>query len=226
MSKQSAATQLSSQLQFEGVGLDGKDFAASAADSFDDWDSLSPPAPAPAPEVVQQESTRRRPRRQFVSSPPVEDTQDAFGRSQVRKTSVSTFRRKDKFAQYVASFALIGTLIFAVGIYSYVQMAPKNEAALSYFALPQAVVNVDGQVARMQATIQVDVEDEEWLQENKKVIHEIFQIVVSRSNPLDLRTPAGFEAMQKELKDEINTQMKVDKVQAVLLTELMMQSRG
>jgi len=75
-------------------------------------------------------------------------------------------------------------------------------------------------------TIQVDLDDQEWLEQNKKVIQQIFQIVVSRVNPLDLRTPEGFQAMQLELKDEINSQMKVDKVQAVLLTELMMQSRG
>jgi flagellar basal body-associated protein FliL len=121
---------------------------------------------------------------------------------------------------------LLGLVVFAGGIYSYTQMDPKNEAALSYFALPQAVVNVDGQVARMQVTIQVDAEDQPWLEENKQVIGQIFQIVVARVNPTDLRTPQGFAAMQDELKKEINAQMKVNKVQAVLLTELMTQTRG
>ncbi|MES2104069.1 MAG: flagellar basal body-associated FliL family protein [Pseudomonadota bacterium] len=234
MPKQSTAAPLSSKLQFEGVGLDGKDFTGSGADSFDDWDSLSSPVPAPSPltqappEADKKETARRRPRRQFVTSPPVENTQDAFRRSQVqvRKPGASNFRRKDKFAQYAASLALLGMLLFAGGIYSYVQRDPANEAALSYSALPAAVINVDGQVARLQVTIQVDLDDQEWLEQNKKVIQQIFQIVVSRVNPLDLRTPEGFQAMQLELKDEINSQMKVDKVQAVLLTELMMQSRG
>ncbi|HTD03052.1 flagellar basal body-associated FliL family protein [Undibacterium sp.] len=231
MPKQTTAAPLSSKLQFEGVGLDGKDFAESAADSFDDWDSLpsppaSPSAALPAQDAEKAETSRRRPRRQFVASPPVEDTQDAFRRNQVGKPSKSNFRRKDNFAQYAASLALLGTLLFASGIYSYVRRAPANEAALSYSALPAAVINVDGQVARLQVTIQVDAEDQEWLEKNKKVIQEIFQIVVSKANPLDLRSPQGFQSMQEELKDEINSQMKVDKVQAVLLTELMMQSRG
>ena len=232
MPKQSTAAPLSSKLQFEGVGLDGKDFAASGADSFDDWDSLSSPAATSSPstqgpkEADKKETTRRRPRRQFVTSPRVEDTQDAFRRTQVRKPGTSSFRRQDKFAQYAASLALLGMLLFAGGIYSYVQRDPANEAALSYSPLPAAVINVDGQVARLQVTIQVDLDDQEWLEQNKTVIQQIFQIVVSRVNPLDLRTPEGFQAMQQELKDEINSQMKVDKVQAVLLTELMMQSRG
>lgn len=231
MPEQTTAASLSSQLQFEGVGLDGKDFAESAADSFDDWDSLSsPPASMPAAQAVEDaekaEVTRRRPRRKFVASPAVEEAQDAFRRSQVRKPATSNFRRKDKFALYAASLALLGMLLFAGGIYSYVQRNSTNDAALSYSPLPAAVINVDGQVARLQVTIQVDAEDREWLETNKKVIQEIFQIVVSKVNPLDLRTPDGFLAMQEELKEEINSQMKVDKVQAVLLTELMMQSRG
>ncbi|MFZ6646756.1 flagellar basal body-associated FliL family protein [Undibacterium sp. TJN25] len=233
MPKQSTAAPLSSKLQFEGVGLDGKDFAESAPDSFDDWDSVATPAstpaaPAMAPEAapVKEDPVRRKPRRQFVASPAVEETEDAFRRTTVRRTPAKALRRKDKFAQYAAAIALLGTLLFAGGIYSYVQRDPTNDAALSYSALPAAVINVDGQVARLQVTIQVDAEDQEWLEQNKKVIQEIFQIVVSRTNPLDLRTPEGFKAMQAQLKDEINSQMKVDKVQAVLLTELMMQSRG
>ncbi|WP_394779860.1 flagellar basal body-associated protein FliL [Undibacterium sp.] len=235
MSKQSTAAPLSSKLQFEGVGLDGKDFAESAPDSFDDWDSVATPSSSPAApitpaaaeaESIKEESGRRKPRRQFVASPAVEEAEDAFRRTTVRKIPAKVSRRKDNFAQYAAAIALIGTLLFAGGIYSYVQRDPANEAALSYSALPVAVINVDGQVARLQVTIQVDAEDQEWLEQNKKVIQEIFQIVVSKTNPLDLRTPEGFEAMQAQLKDEINSQMKVDKVQAVLLTELMMQSRG
>ncbi|GGC70758.1 flagellar basal body-associated FliL family protein [Undibacterium terreum] len=227
MPKQNTAAPLSSQLEFEGVGLDGKDFAQSAADSFDSAGSVpsATASLAAAAEANAAETTRKRPRRQFVTSPPPEETQDAFGRSQARKPAVSNLRRKDNFAQYAASLALVGMLLFAGGIYSYVQREPTNEAALTYSALPPAVINVDGQVARLQVTIQVDAEDQEWLETNKKVIQEIFQIVVSRVNPLDLRTPDGFKAMQDELKKEINSQMKVNKVQAVLLTELMMQSR-
>jgi len=222
MSQQNSASaqRLSAQLQFEGVGPDGREFSEQKPDEL----ALDDTAVS-AEDSAKGETGRRRRRRQFVTSPTVTDPEIYMPRSQMNTGALDNFRRRDQFARYAASFALLGLVAFAVAIYTYTQIEPKNEAALSYFSLPQAVINVDGQIARMQVTIQVDAEDEAWLEENKSVIGDIFQIVVSRANPVDLRTPAGFEAMQSELKNEINAQMKVNKVQAVLLTELLTQTR-
>jgi flagellar basal body-associated protein FliL len=215
-----AVEKLSEQLDFEGVGPDGREFAENPAGNTAAGND------AADAEADKDEPRRRGRRRQITTAPSVTNPEVVMPRSQINRNSADNYRRKDEFARYAASVALVGLLVFGLGIYSYTQMAPKNEAALSYFALPQTVINVDGQVARLQATIQVDADDEDWLQDNKKVIGEIFQIEVSKVNPLDLRTPEGFESMQKQLKQQINAQMKVDKVQAVLLTELLTQTRG
>ncbi len=137
-----------------------------------------------------------------------------------------TVRKKDNFAQYAASVILLAFIGITVAIYTYVNRAPTNDIAISYAALPEAVVNIDGQVTRMQVTIQVDNEDLDWLQENKKNLNDIFQVAVSTTEPDALRTPEGFTTMQNNLKKRFNTELKTDKVQAVLLTELLLQDKS
>ncbi|MDY7536983.1 flagellar basal body-associated FliL family protein [Undibacterium sp. RTI2.1] len=151
-------------------------------------------------------------------------TQKKVPLSPTRKTAV--VRKKDQFTQYAASIILLGFIVISVAIYFYVNRAPKNNAEISYATLPEAVVNINGQVTRMQVTIQVGADDQGWLQENTKSLNDIFKVAISNTNPDDLRTPEGFLTLQNNLKQELNKAMNSDKVQAVLLTELLLQDKS
>jgi len=102
---------------------------------------------------------------------------------------------------------------------------PENASGLSYVALPQMIVNVDGHVARLQVSVQIDMADANWLKENKKEITAIFEIAVARMSPQELRKPEGFTSLQLALKEQLNQNMQTEKVQAVLLTELLLQDQ-
>ncbi|MFZ6676194.1 flagellar basal body-associated FliL family protein [Undibacterium sp. Xuan67W] len=146
-----------------------------------------------------------------------------YSRSSIKKSAV---KKKDYFSQYAAAIILCIFIVSSVLVYLHMQRPPANTADLSYMALPQAVVNIDGQVTRVQVTIQVDTDDQDWLIENKKVLNEFFQIALAKVNADDLRTPEGFATMQQDLKKELNQAMHTDKIQAVLLTELLLQDKS
>ena len=104
-------------------------------------------------------------------------------------------------------------------------MSERNSAGLSYIVLPQNVVVIDGLVARVQATIQVDDADQDWLQSNKKALSDSFLKGFSTLNLDNLRSPQGISEAQIELKVLLNTDLNTDKVEAVLVTDLVIQEQ-
>jgi flagellar basal body-associated protein FliL len=100
----------------------------------------------------------------------------------------------------------------------------KDETTPSYLALPKTVVNVDGQVIRLQVTIQVQNKNRDWLATNKKALSDIFPIVVAKINPEDLHSEDGFERVREMLRSELNQSLATDKIDSVLINELLMQN--
>ncbi|MFZ6845407.1 flagellar basal body-associated FliL family protein [Undibacterium sp. RuTC16W] len=220
---------LTSKIDFEGVEELTKQKATISDDSLDEWgfdlavvstpqaESQLPDPPYVAPSPPQPQPV----------TPPKEMTSPVsannYARSSVKKSPV---KKKDHFSQYAAAIILLIFIVSSVLVYLHIQRPPANTADLSYVALPQAVVNIDGQVTRVQVTIQVDTDDQDWLIENKKILNEFFQIALAKVNADDLRTPEGFATMQLDLKKELNQAMHTDKIQAVLLTELLLQDKS
>lgn len=145
--------------------------------------------------------------------------------AQARKKSVKTLKNEDKFTLYVVLVVILGMIIISIGIYSYTR-TPRNAAGLNYVALPQIIISIDGQVARLQATVQIDVDDTQWLDENKNEVNAIFKKAINRMDPEELRSKNGFAAAQLALKEQLNTDMQSEKIQAVLLTELLVQDQN
>lgn len=133
-------------------------------------------------------------------------------------------KKKDRLTLYIAVFALVGMIVMSYAIYLYTK-SPYNSSGLSYVALPQIIINMDGNVARLQVSVQIDMADADWLKQHKNEVNDIFRRTISARDPDQLRTQEGFAEAQQALKQELNAQMASEKIQAVLLTELLIQSK-
>ncbi|MFZ6815694.1 flagellar basal body-associated FliL family protein [Undibacterium sp. Rencai35W] len=218
---------LTSKIDFEGVEELTKQKATISDDSLDEWGFDLAAVTIPQAENQLPDPPYIAPPPPQPVAPPKERASPVsannYARSSVKKSPV---KKKDHFSQYAAAIILLLFIVSSVLVYLHMQRPPANTADLSYMALPQAVVNIDGQVTRVQVTIQVDTDDQDWLIENKKVLNEFFQIALAKVNADDLRTPEGFATMQQDLKKELNQAMHTDKIQAVLLTELLLQDKS
>jgi flagellar basal body-associated protein FliL len=130
----------------------------------------------------------------------------------------------DRFALYAAAVVLLFFGIVAVFIY--LSRAPsRNDANLSYVELKQTLVNDQGTIARLAVTVQVNTDDNDWLNDNQAALNEQFKKELSLVEVETLRSKEGMEEFQSELKRKFNLEFKTDKVQAVMLTEILLQDQ-
>ncbi|PXX40386.1 flagellar basal body-associated FliL family protein [Undibacterium pigrum] len=203
MSKdRSKASILSAQLDFEAI--DG-----------------SAPKPVPVPDDDVQEAKPAPKAVPIRSAPPVQTPKKpALERKPVKKKN----NAGDRFGAYAAAIVLVGFAIM-LAIFFYIRSVNSNAAGLSYFVLPQQVANLNGQVVRMQVTIQVRTEDSDWLYENKKLLTNLFQIEFAKIDPDDLHSEEGFDTVRSQLKTGLNQSLQTDKIESVLINELLVQNR-
>jgi flagellar basal body-associated protein FliL len=133
-------------------------------------------------------------------------------------------KKKNSYDLYIALFA-VALLVFFLALYFLTRSHHKTEPKQNYQTLPQFVIDADGQAVRLQVIIQVSDNDSEWIDKNKQEIDLIFQKTVKEIDPGNFRSKAGLEAIQEKLKDAINVQMKVNKIEAVLYTDVIVQSK-
>jgi flagellar basal body-associated protein FliL len=55
-------------------------------------------------------------------------------------------------------------------------------------------------------------------------LSDIFPIVVAKINPEDLHSEEGFERVREMLRSELNQSLATDKIDSVLINELLMQN--
>ncbi len=130
----------------------------------------------------------------------------------------------DRFAIYAAIVVL---LLFGVAtLIIYLHGTPsRNDANLSYIELKQNLVNDQGMVARLAVTVQATDEDSGWLKDNQAALNEQFRKELSLVDIETLRTKEGLLELQEELKRKLNLVFKTDKVQAVMVTEILYQDQ-
>jgi flagellar basal body-associated protein FliL len=130
----------------------------------------------------------------------------------------------DKFTMYVAGFVLVVFCIAAFIIYQN-RFAGRNAANLTYVELKQTIVNDQGVVARMAVTVQVNIGDEDWLKEHERAMNDLFKKEIAMMDVDSLRSKDGFNELQAELKRRFNLEFKTDKVQEVMVTDLLLQDQ-
>ena len=127
---------------------------------------------------------------------------------------------RDNFTLYAAGVALLGfLLIFGAIVFS--RQVRTDEMTPSYLTLPQNVVTVEDQTIRMVVTIQVANADGGWLASHKQALSDLFPIAMTTIDANDLGTEEGMERAREKLRTELNTRLQTDKIQAVLVEELL-----
>jgi flagellar basal body-associated protein FliL len=139
------------------------------------------------------------------------------------KTSVPT--KRDKFVPFLVAFAILALIGIGIGIYLYWHSTTQKEISESYFTLPEKVVDSETQMVRIKVAIQVESKDRGWVQKNNAKINQIFSESIQNVDSNDFHNRAGCEAIQEKIKDDINQQMQVDKIQAVLYQDLLTQAK-
>ena len=130
----------------------------------------------------------------------------------------------DRFAIYAASVVLF--FFAGVAIYIYLsRVADRNISNSTYSELKQSVVNDQGLVARLSVSVQVSKDDDDWLQDNKAALNEQFRKELTSLDLESLRSKEGMTEFQNELARKFNVVFKTDKVQAVMVTELLLQDQ-
>jgi flagellar basal body-associated protein FliL len=139
--------------------------------------------------------------------------------NQQKKNGVS-----DRFAIYAAIVVL---LFFAgVAIYIYLsRVADRNISNSTYSELKQNIVNDQGLVARLTVSVQVSKDDADWLAENKAALNAQFRKELTSLDLDSLRGKEGLTEFQIELARKFNVVFKTDKVQAVMVTDLLLQDQ-
>lgn len=142
-----------------------------------------------------------------------------------QKTTIKNTKKvsSDKFALYAAIVVL---LFFGIAAsFIYVGRNLRNEAELSYLELKQTIVNDQGLVGRLTVTIQVNEGNEGWLDDNKLALDRQFQKELTLIDLETLRSKEGIEELQSELRRKFNQVLKTDKIEAVMVTEVLLQDQ-
>jgi flagellar basal body-associated protein FliL len=147
----------------------------------------------------------------------------------VKKSGTSAKSKKksesqDKFTVYAAILVLLVFAALAFFIYR-TRVGADVGVAPTYVELKQTIVNDSGVVARLSVTVQVNEGDEDWLKENQSLLNSHFHKELSTTEAGSLRTMEGKLELQDELKRKFNLLLKTDKVQAVMVTELLLQDQ-
>ncbi|TDK67322.1 flagellar basal body-associated FliL family protein [Sapientia aquatica] len=131
--------------------------------------------------------------------------------------------QRDKFVPFLVAFAFVTLIGVAISIYFYWHNANKKPVSDSYLTLPEMVIDSDTQVVRLKVAIEVDGKDGDWVQTNKSKINQVFKEAVQEVDTDDFRNHDGCQAIQTQLKDQLNKQLKIDKIQGILYQDLLMQ---
>lgn len=134
-------------------------------------------------------------------------------------------KEENKYGIIVAGIVVL-VLFGGLALYFFThnQSAP-SPVKENYLALPQLIVDNSGQVVRLSVSIQVDAEDTGWMVGHKKEINEIFRKTVNGLDPQNFRSGPGRLAVQEEVRDQLNEQLQVSKIKAVLYYNLVMQEK-
>ena len=243
---QNKASLLSSQLDFERVNIapskpNAPDFFDLEFDSDPDLLEAYLPSPAlPENETINSDQAPLAPPAPGLSdqqpvvasslsnnasaADPITTDKSAGSQKSTLSNKKKDSTKNDKFAFYAAVIALCGFLVVFAVIF-YIRVIDDKGDTPSYLTLPEAVVNLDGQVMRIKVTVQVQRADREWLASHKADLIQLFPIVVTKINPDDLHTEQGFDQVRETLRSDLNHEMNTDKIQSILMDQLLTQTR-
>lgn len=121
--------------------------------------------------------------------------------------------------------ALATVLIGILSIWLYFSYSARPVSPSTYASFGPVMVR-SSEVA-IKATIAVQTQNEyaDWLSSNKKQLDFALQAALSSIDPQRLREPEGLAYVQTTLRDAANTALNTSNIEAVLLTDFIVQTQ-
>lgn len=222
-SKQSKTSLLSDKLEFEDVSKpssagdnDLPEEVMAAIEAAEKNNNVSDGGDSQKKTATASNASRKG------SAPAATPRKAAPSKKQQSKKDKDEFN--DKFARYAAIVALLSLIVILSATFIYKRVIKESEAP-GYVVLPKGVANIDGQIIRMQITIQVKDADKEWLIENKRILSDLFQIELAKLDLGELKTEQDLEGARERMRVNLNKAMATDKIEAVLISEFLSQNK-
>lgn len=139
------------------------------------------------------------------------------------KPIIKPIKKKSDNTAFVTG--VVGFFI-ALAVFAYFYQAKSTKevsSELAYAQLKPMIIEETGVVGQMTAAVQVNEEDSGWLKDNEKAIYDAYKKEMESMKLDTLSSKEGFIEAQNELKRRLNLIFKTDKIQAVLITDLVLQ---
>lgn len=121
-----------------------------------------------------------------------------------------------------AALAFVAIAILAAWFYLSYRALPV--AASSYTSFGPVVVRSSQFSVKTSYAVQTRNEDEEWVKKHQKELNFAVQAALANADPQRLRDPDGVTYLQEMLRDAANTALNTRNVEAILLTDLIVQA--
>lgn len=131
----------------------------------------------------------------------------------------------DNFALYTVAGVVLALAIGFIATWLYVR-AVENAPTTAFLDSGPLVVSTDGYIIATRLAFQTSADDAKWAAKHRKTLIGVMESTLSISNPKQLRTPTGLQALQGALTAASNTALKTAKIQSVLLTEFLIKSEN
>ena len=214
-SKQSKTSLLSDKLEFEDVSQP----SSAQQQELPDEIKAAIEAAEQSDKTTAEKNITGTSKSKLVSSNKVPQTKP----EKQKNGGVDKTQLNDKFTWYAATVALLTLIAILTSTFIYKRVVQESEAP-GYVVLPQGVANIDGQIIRMQITIQVKDADKDWLIENKRMLSNLFQIELAKLNLDELKTEQALDEARERMRINLNKAMASDKIEAVLINEFLSQN--
>ena len=121
-----------------------------------------------------------------------------------------------------ATLALVVIAVLAVWFFLSYRALPV--ASSSYTSFGPVVVRSSQFSVKTSYAVQTRNEDEEWAKKHQKELNFAVQAALANADPQRLRDPDSVTYLQEMLRDAANTALNTRNVEAILLTDLIVQA--
>jgi flagellar basal body-associated protein FliL len=134
---------------------------------------------------------------------------------------------KDHFVVYLIAIVVIGLAAIAIFVFIHVAKAGKPVAPqFTYSKFGPYQVEAQNYAIGATLAVQTSNDDTGWAKENEKTLNTIFRkLLADNVTAATLKSPSGLQDLQTSLAKGANATLGGNRVQTVLLTDFIMQTR-
>jgi hypothetical protein len=134
-------------------------------------------------------------------------------------------RTQDNFFAYIVAAIVVGAVVVFVIVWSQIRSNSPAIPDVSYSKFGPYQIETQRVSITATLTVQTSSYDADWPNINRKTLNTIFKKVLAETDVKILRDPNGVQLLQDALKKACVTEMHVDNVEAVFLTDFSFQTR-